>query len=339
MKSPEAVLTGTQKAAIVLMQMEQEQASMVLSQFTDSEAEEIAAQIVKLRRVNAEVAEVVIDEFYDMTLAGKVHARGGHEFAAGLLEASFGSDRAAGLMGRLASTMAGKSFEFLEDAEPNQITSLIDAELPETIALVLAHLRADRASAVMAGLEEAQQADVAQCIATMSAAAPEWVTIVAEILKVRAGAVVAPREKNQVSGGIQPLVDIINRSDVATEKALLEALESRDPELAEEVRSRMLTFADIVKFERRDVQLVLRGMDVGVLAIAMKGASAKVLEIIKANVSERNREILEDEIKNTGALRMSQIEEARSTVVRAIRELESNGSITVRRGDDDDFVY
>lgn len=331
-------LTGTQKAAVVLMQMSQEQAALVMSQLADSEAEDIAAEIVRLRRVDAEATRDVIEEFYELTLHGRVQARGGHQFAAGLLAASFGADRAAGLMERLASSMAGKSFEFLANAESGQIIALLDSELPETIALVLAHLRPERASAVLAGFPEEQQTDVAQCIATMRAAAPESVTLVADVLKVRAGAVVSPREKNAVTGGIQPLVDIINRSSISTEKSLLEALDARDPELAEEVRSRMLTFGDIVRFERRDVQLVLRGIDVAVLAVALRGASPQVHEVIKNNVSERNREILDDEIKMVGPVRASQVEEARADIVKAIRELESNGSIVVHRADEDDYV-
>src|SRR3712207_7534204 len=97
-------------------------------------------------------------------------------------------------MDRLASSMAGKSFEFLAEVEPAQIRTFLDGELPQTIALVLAHLRADRASAVLAGLDGAIRTDVAQCIATMGTATPESVAIVASALKARAGAVVAPRE-------------------------------------------------------------------------------------------------------------------------------------------------
>src|SRR6185312_3841427 len=130
-----------------------------------------------------------------------------------------------------------------------------------------------------------------------------------------------------------------NRADVATERALLEALDERDPELAEEVRSRMLTFDDITKLEPRDVQQVLRGIEIAVLAVAMKGASEPVTELIRKNVSERNRDILDDEINATGPLRMSQIEEARADIVRSIRELEASGIITVQRGvEEDEYV-
>ncbi|MFZ7087943.1 flagellar motor switch protein FliG [Curtobacterium sp. RRHDQ10] len=333
-----APLTGAQKVAVILMQMETARAAEVMKQFSEFEAEEITAEIVRMRRVDQSVADRTMTEFHRMSMTGRPQKRGGRDAAIGLLEASFGSERAAGVMDRLASSMAGKSFEFLDEAEPGQVVTLLDGELPQTIALVLAHLKAAQASAVLAGIDEEVRTDVAQSFATMGTATPEAVGIVATTLKVRAGAVVAPRATVEVVGGIAPLVDIINRSDVATERALLDELEERDPELAEDIRSRMLTFADIVKLEARDIQQVLRGIDSKILATAMKGADASVTETIRANVSERNRDVLDDEISTMGPVRMSQVEEARAEVVRSIRELEAQGVITMHRAEEDDFV-
>ncbi|MEV7635423.1 flagellar motor switch protein FliG [Pseudarthrobacter enclensis] len=334
-----AMLSGAQKAAVVLMQMSPDSAAAVMAQFSESEAEDIAAEIVRLRRVSPAVADQVMGEFHDIAVSGRRVARGGQELAVGLLEASFGADKAAGFMDRLASTMAGKSFEFLEVMDSGQILALIDSELPQTIALVLAHLRPAKASAVMTGLGDAQRSDVARCIAVMGSPTPEAVGIVAETLKKRSGAVVSQGKSTETVGGIQPLVDIINRSDVATERSVLDGLETLDPALATEVRARMLTFVDIVKLERRDIQQILRGVPPEVLAVAMKGAPAVVLEAVRTNVSGRNQEILEAEMANAGPVRASQVEEARADIVKSIRELEASGAIVVRRGEEDDLVY
>ncbi|MFF1876462.1 flagellar motor switch protein FliG [Leifsonia sp. NPDC058230] len=330
-------LTGAQKAAIVLMNMDQQRAAQVMKQFSETEADEITAEILRLRRVDPAIAEKAMSEFHDITVRGGMTTRGGRDIAVGLLEASFGAEKAVGVMNRVASTMAGKQFEFLDAVEPGQIQMLVAGELPQTIALILAHLRADHASRVLAGLDEELRTEVAHAIATMGSASPDAVRVVADTLKQRASAVVSSRETDVV-GGVQPLVEIINRADASMEKALLEALERRNPELAEEVRSRMLTFADIVKLEARDVQQVLRGIDAALLAVAMKGASDPVTEIIRNNLSERNREILDDEIRVLGPVRLSQVEDARAEIVRAIRDLEAEGTITVQRTDEDTYV-
>jgi len=331
-------LTGAQKVAVVLMNMDQQRAAQVMKQFSDEEADEITAEILRLRRVDPGVAEKALSEFHELATHGTVAARGGRDIAVGLLEASFGAERATGVLNRVASNLAGKQFEFLDAVEPAQVQMLLAGELPQTSALVLAHLRADHASRILAGLDDSARTEVAHAIATMGSPSPDAVRVVAETLKQRASAVVSSRTASDAVGGVQPLVDIINRADAATEKALLEALEQRDPQLADEVRSRMLTFDDIVRLEPRDVQQVLRGLDAAVLAVAMKGAAAAVVEVITSNLSERNREVLEDEVRILGPVRVSQVEDARAEIVRAIRDLEASGAITVQRGDEDAYV-
>lgn len=329
-------LTGNQKVAVALMQMSKDSATAVMQRFTDSETERITAEIVRMRRVDPDVADAVMNEFYDMVVAGKKAPVGGTDFATSLLEGAYGTEKAAEVMDKLATTMAGKSFEFLDDAEPGQIVALLDGELPQTIALILAHLKPKKSSSVLSLMADTARTDIAQAIAVMGSATPEAITISADILKARTGGGNGAREQAEVVGGVQPLVEIINRADPVMERALMDALEERDPELAEEIRSRMLTFADLVKLEARAVQLVLRGVEASRLALAMKGAKSEVIEVIRANVSERNRDILESEIQALGTVRSSQVEEARAEIVSQIREMEAQGHIEVRRNDDDD---
>jgi flagellar motor switch protein FliG len=332
-------LNGMQKVALVIMQLSQDHAAEVMRQFTESEAEEIVGEIVRLRRVDASVVDRTMAEFYERTQQSLSQSRGGLEFAEELLQASFGAERAAGFIDRVSSTMAGTSFEFLDAVDPAQVSNLIAGELPETQALVLAHLTPGTASQVLAHLEVSGQLDVAQAIATMRAATPEAVSIVADSLRRSARSVAVPRERAEVVGGVQPLVDIINRADVATEHELLEALDQRDPKLAEEVRARMITFADIVRLGAKDVQQVLRGIDAAMLAVALKGAAPELSAIVRENISERNRESLDDELQNLGRLKKKQIDEARAEIARSIRELESQGTISLQRGEEPEDEY
>lgn len=332
-------LSGYQKVAVVLMNMGQPQAAEVLKHFSDGEAEDIVAEIVRMRRVPPEVIAKALDAFHEVAVEGRASVRGGEDFASGLLESAFGTERADGLLKRVSSAMAGRSFEFLETVAPNQIATLLEGEMPQTVALVIAHLQPAQASAVLAELPDQVRTDVAQGIAQMTSAPPEAISMLANDLKGRAAAVASTRAPAGVVGGVQPLVDIINRSSVATERAILEGLDERDPELAEEIRSRLLTFADIIKLEARDVQEVLRSIDLGILATAMKGSAAPVQEKIRENLSDRRKEMLEEEITNLGPVRVSQVEEARAEVVRAIRELAEQGTIQVQRGDAEEDAF
>lgn len=333
-----ALMSGTQKAALLLIQLGKEKAARVMSLLDETEIEELSAEIARLERVDAATADEVIDEFYAAAVGPRGSGgRGGLTFAQQLLEASVGRDRAADMLERLATSLQGQPFEFLQHADARQIVGLLSGEHPQTIALVMAHLRAELASQIMTGLAPEVQAEVAHRIALMERASPDVVAVVAETLQRKASAVLTPAEAAAV-GGVQPLVEIINRADPSTEKAILEGLEQRDKELAEEVRSRMFVFADLTLLEDRAIQLVLRGVEMSSLATALKGAADEVKDKILANLSERARENLVEEIDLLGPTRMSVVEEARASVVQAIRQLEETGQIVIRREGEDEYV-
>lgn len=333
-----ATLSGTQKAALVLMQIGRERAVKVMSQLDDGAIEELTAEILQMERVDREVADEVISEFYAVTLGGtSTISHGGLGYAQQLLEGSMGSARAQDMLDRLATSMAGQPFEFLQQADARQVLALLSGEHPQTMALVLAHLRPEHASAILAGLPSETQGEVAHRIALMERAAPDVVSVVAESLQRKATAVLTPRETSAI-GGVGPLVEIINRADPGTEKLILEGLETRDLELAEEVRSRMFVFADIVLLEDRALQLVLRGVESASLALALKGAGPGERDAVLRNLSERASENLLEEIELLGAVRMSQVEEARASIVQVIRRLEEGGQIVIRRDGEDEYV-
>lgn len=327
-------MTGMETAALVIMQMSPAHAAQVLRQFSEEEAEEIAAEIIRLRKVEDGHAEAAITEFHARTRSGRADTRGGRDAAASLLETAFGEERAAGLLDRAVSTAGGHSFEFMDNVDPSNVSRVLDGEAPGTIALVLAHLRPEVASHVLGAFGTSIRADIAQALATMGTPNPEIVEIVAETLRQRIRSAVAPADSTEVTGGVQPLVDIVKRSDVAAEYELLEELEKRDPALAEEMRSRMLNFGDIVKFEDRDVQQIIRGLDASALATALHGADEVIAELVRANMSERNRELLDDEITLLTKVRKTAVVEARAEIVKQMRELESTGAIAVKEEGD-----
>jgi flagellar motor switch protein FliG len=228
-------------------------------------------------------------------------------------------------------------FGFLQKADPRQVLSFVQDEHPQTIALVLAHMPATLASQILSGLAGELQADVAHRIAVMDRTSPDIIRQVEATLERKLSSVLQPSDLSAV-GGLQPLVDIINRADRATERLIMEGLAARNPELAEEVRSKMFMFEDIVTLDDRGVQLVLRQVETGDLATALKGVRDDVREKVTRNLSERAAENLLDEIETLGAVRLRQVEEAQAKIVQVIRTLEESGQIMIRRGDDDEFV-
>ena len=228
-------------------------------------------------------------------------------------------------------------FGFLQQADPRQVLSFIQDEHPQTIALVLAHMPAMLASQVLSGLARRLQADVANRIAIMDRTSPEIIRQVEAVLERKLSSVLQPSEMSTV-GGLEPLVEIINRSDRATERMILEGLQGKNPELAEQIRAKMFMFEDIVTLEDRAIQQILRQVETPDLATALKGVRDEVrsedhVEPLRAGGREPHRG---DRAARPGPLR--NVEEAQAKIIQVIRSLEESGQIVIRRADDDELV-
>ncbi|GIJ50829.1 flagellar motor switch protein FliG [Virgisporangium aliadipatigenens] len=330
-------VSGVRKAAVMLIQMGKENAAKVLATMRETEVEELTAEVVRLGMIDHDLADGVLDEFHTMLTAQRHAASGGMDVARELLRASLGDERADEIAGRLSATFRDLPFNFLQRADPRQVLSFLQDEHPQTVALVLAHLHASQASQILSGLTGDLQADVANRIAVMDRTSPDIVRQVETTLERKLSSVLQPSDLSSV-GGLQPLVDIINRSDRATERMILEGLTERNPELAEEVRAQMFVFEDITTLDDRAVQLVLRQVETGDLSVALKGVKEDVRMKVLKNMSERAAENLAEEIELLGPQRLKTVEDAQAKIVQAIRALEESGQIMITRGDDDQMV-
>ncbi len=265
-----AKFSGVQKAAVLLMQVGKERAAPILRALRENEVSEIMAEVARLQNLEPETIEEVLSEFRETFIARAHIAQGGYDTARELLEASYGSDKAEEILVNLGVTLVAAPFEFLRRTDTRQILSYLQEEHPQTIALVLAHMHSEAAALVLSALPETEQRDVAQRIAKMDRTSPEVIEQVEAILERKLSTVIQQADFTS-AGGVQTLVDILNRSDRATERLILEGLESNDAELADEVRNRMFIFEDIVTLDDRSVQLVLRQVDAKELADRAQG--------------------------------------------------------------------
>jgi flagellar motor switch protein FliG len=327
-------LTGAQKAAVFLLHMGKDRSAKVLRSLRESEVAEIMAEVARLRAVEEPIVDEVVDEFKEIAGSKGALTSGGFELARSLLEESLGEPKANEILERLSASIMGMPFEFLRRADPRQVLSFIQDEHPQTIALVLAYMIPDQAAMVMSGLSEDLQRDVSHRLAVMDRTSPEVIEHVEQMLERKLSSVLQPSELSSV-GGVQSLVDILNRSDRATERLILEGLERNDAELADEVRQRMFVFEDIAGLDDRSIQLVLRQVDAKELAVALKGVRTEVRQAITRNMSERAAANLAEEIELLGPVRLKTVEEAQGAVVRIVRALEESGQLVLVRSADE----
>jgi flagellar motor switch protein FliG len=319
---------------VLLMALGTDRAALVLRQLREAEVTEIMSEVARLPDVSAEVIGEVLEEFEVTSQARRHMAVGGIEVAQELLQASLGTEKADEIFEQLSRTFAAAPFEFLRRIEPRLLLSFIRDEHPQCIALVLAHMNPDGAALVLSGLPEEEQRDVALRIATMDKTSPEIITTVETALHKRLSSVTEQGDMSS-AGGVQVLVELLNRSERGVERLIFERLERHDPELADEVRSRMFVFEDITTIDDRAVQQILRQVDSKDLALALKGVRNDVKHKVMSNLSSRAAENLEADIEVLGPVRLAAVEEAQGKVVRVIRALEEDGQIVLVRASDE----
>jgi len=333
-ESASAQLSGAQKAAILMLSLGSENSAKVMSLLGEGEVTQITAEIVKAGQISRDESTTTLEEFATLLVAGGRVASGGPEAARGMLEASLGPERAAAILEGLYQSMVKGPFDFLKNADPRQILNFLSAEHPQTIALVVAHAHPDIAAQVVGGLPEDVQRAVSVRIAMLEPSSPEVIAQVEAMLERRLSSSVKNQETS-VADGVQTLIEILNRSDRATERSIFEGLDDHNGELADEVRSRMFVFEDIVTLDDRSVQLVLRQVEAKELATALKGVKPEVRDKIMRNMSERAAQNLGEEITLLGPVKMKTVEESQGGIVRVIRALEESGQIVITRGADE----
>lgn len=331
-------MTNSQKVAALLIALGPRTASEIMKHISDeSEVEHIALEIASLQKINPDVLNEILAEFYTLFQASGYLATGGVGYARQLLEEAYGDNQADKILERLVATLQTNPFDFFNNADPAQLATSFQNENPQLVSLVLAYLKPDRAAAVLSALSPEMQSEVASRIAEMDRTNPEVLREVERIMENKFSSVVTA--DFSMAGGVESLAEILNRSDRTTEKAILDGLEMKDPELAEEVRELMFVFEDIIHLDDRSVQRVLREVDTKDLALSLKGAGDDVKEKIYRNMSERASAMLADDMEYMGPVRAKDVQEKQTYVVGIIRALESAGEIVVSRGgEEDDFI-
>lgn len=326
-------MSPVSRAAAVVVALGAEAASSVYKYLSEEEIESISLEVARLKRLSPEELDAVMEDFYGLCVTQKVISDGGVDYARNILEKAFGSQRASSYMERITQAMQERPFEFVRKASYRGLLVMLQNEHPQTIALVLSYARSEQASQVISQLSREVQLDVIERIAKLESVSPEIVEIVERVLEKRFS-VVASDNLTEI-GGVNYVADIMNHTDRTTEKRIFDELGQKDPELSESIRKLMFVFEDIVKLDDLDIQRFLRDVDSQDLAVAIKGSTDEVKQVLLSNMSKRAQENMLTDIEYLHNIRMRDVEEAQQRIVNVIRSLEEAGEITISRGGDE----
>lgn len=331
-------LSGRQKAAILLISLGPELSAKVFGHLREAEIESISLEIASQRQIAADMREKILYEFYQIYQAQQFISQGGIDYAREILERALGQSKAVEILTRLTASLQTRPFDVVRKADPNQLLSFISGEHPQTIALIMAYLQPEQAAVVLGSLPPERQADVARRIAIMDRTSPEVLKEVEKVLERKLASMVS--QDFTTAGGVESVVEVLNRVDRSTEKTIMESLAVQDPGLADEIKKRMFLFEDIVSLDNRSLQRVLREVDLSRdLPLALKVASDEVKRKVYANISRRAQENLREAMDYLGPVRLRDVEDSQTKIVNIIRKLEEMGEIVVgSRGGGEDIV-
>jgi flagellar motor switch protein FliG len=329
--------SGTRKAAILCVALGDDVASAIFKCLEDDEVQQITREVATLQRISSEMADDVVEEFYQLLLARTYVVMGGVDYAKRLLVKSFGADAGRRVLDKVTRSLETTvGFEALQKVDPQQLSKLFQNEHPQTIALVLAHLDVSMAADTIQYLPEAQRADIVLRMASLQTISQDVIRNVSMVLDEKLKSVGSFNP--QVVGGIRSVAELCNRLDREVSRKLLEEIEGAQPELALEIRNRMLTFDDLLLLDDLGIRELLQRVDKKVLTVALKGTVAELQNRIFSNMSSRAVELMKEEMDFMGQVKIKDVTAAQREIIDLLREMDEQGVISLSGGEEDSYV-
>jgi flagellar motor switch protein FliG len=330
-------LTGVQKAAVLLISLGPEVSANIVKKLPQHDIEKITLEIANTTKIRSDTRDSVLEEFVNLNKAKEYVLDGGIEYAKTLLSKALGVQKAMEIMEQVGEiTQQYMPFGIARKADPQQLLSLIMNEHPQTIALILCYLQSEKAAQVLCSLPPEVQRDVSKRIASMKSTSPAVVHEIEKVIEKKLSTGARPDLEN--IGGINTLVQVLNMVDRDTKNGIIEFFDEVDSSLAENIRASLFSFEDIVYLDDSTIQKIIRQVNTRDLALAIKGSSKHIGELIFKNMSKKAGAMLQDDIEDLGPVRVFEIDKAKQNIVSVIRSLDEAGEIIISRGGQDAIV-
>jgi len=336
--APAEVADPLRKAAMLLIVLGEQTSAELLQCLSEEDVQKVSREVAKVTAISAEQSENVLNEFHHLSAAGDYVARGGIEYARKLLMRAFNPETAKRMLERLTRAVGADaaSFDAIQKADPQQLAKFIHNEHPQTIALVLSHLNTIQAAALLTSLPASLRADVAQRMASLDQISPEIILKIAGVIGQKLKAL--GEFSRESYGGVRAVAEMLNRLDSASSRGILEHIEQRDTNLAETIRHLMFVFEDLLLIDPLGLKELLSKVERKQLTVALKGTSEQLRNQILGCMSQRAAELMREEMEAMGPIKIKEVEAAQQQIIAVVRELESEGVISLKGAVGEQYV-
>jgi len=327
--------TGAQKAAIILLSFGEEISGEIFKNMTEFEIKRVGSAMSRLGRLDQSIVDEVMLEFYEVLQQNHKYFYGGNEFTKKVIGNAFKGETADDIIEQLALGSSA-NLDSLELIDPRTLATFVRNEHPQTIALILAHLDPKKCGETLKLLPESLHTEIMLRVANLDAVAPEIIDEIDDVLRNEIQSMGSI--STQKIGGVEPLAEMLNLIDKSTEDQILDNLEERDPDLAEQIRQLMFVFDDLVKIDDRGIQELIKTVSNDKWKIALKTASEPLKELIFKNMSERASQMLLEDMETMSAVKLADVESIQFEIVQVARKLEEEGKIVIANAGDASYV-
>lgn len=320
-------LAGTQRAAILLMSLGEQEAANVLKQLDAREIQKLGLAMAELKQVSRDQMSSVLDSFIGICDDKASIASGSPDFVRRVLTQAVGKQKADTLLDRVTSGQGGQGIEALKWMEAKAVANIIGREHPQIAAIVLAHLEPEQSASILPLLPEEKRTDVLMRIASLNEVPQSALSELDQLVEKQANAT-PPTVVHRI-GGARTVADILNAMDRDKSGAELGKIEQADGEMHQRIKDLLFVFDNLLSVDDRGIQALLREVGSDTLAVALRGAEPEVQEKILRNMSKRAAEILKDDMEARGPVKLTEVEVAQKEIVTIAQRLAEEGTISL----------
>lgn len=336
MADKEQPLSGTQRAAVLLMSLGEKHAASILRHMDPREVHKVGTAMSSLGNITSDQVERVLTEFLESARGKNMMNVGKDEYVTNVLHQALGAERAEGMINRVLEGRNAKGLETLKWMGPETIVDIVRDEHPQIISIVLSQLDADTAASVLAGLDDEVRTDVLLRVARMEEIHPSALEELDRVLARQVG------ERTTVKlpriGGSKKVADILNCLGTAEESALTKRLAELDEALGQEIQELMFVFDNLKDIDGRGIQSLLREVSGDTLVVALKGADDGLKEKIFSNMSKRAAEMMRDDMETKGPVRLSEVKDAQKEILQVAQRMIEAGEIMISGKGGEEYV-
>tara|TARA_E500000178_G_scaffold256841_1_gene253359 strand:+ start:521 stop:1579 length:1059 start_codon:yes stop_codon:yes gene_type:complete len=330
-----STLTGTDKAAVLMLLMGEDEATEIIKFLGPRDVQSLGGAMVGAATLSQDAVNFVLDEFVATLKSQTSLGFGTTEYVENVMKRALGDDRASSVLSRILPSGASKGLEILRWMDARSIAEMVNGEHPQVVAIILSVLEVDTAADAMVYLPEEIRAEVLQRIASLETVQPAAMQELESIMNKQFKSNTAARSSS--FGGVAAAARIMNFVKVDLENQIFSALETLDNELLMQIQDNMFTFENLVDVDNRAIQTIMRNVEPDLLMTSLKGATEMTKEKFFDNMSARARLMFIDDMEAKGPMRITDVEDAQKAIMRTARKLSDAGEL-VLAGRGDDFV-